>query len=268
MRRPAPSSIARPARNIVLAGVALLLASAACGHDWSTADTAGGDADAVADGPVDTVACDPAGALRCEGDELQQCTTDGWALLESCRFACLADELRCAVFDPLNIGPEELLGTAADLLVPADVRLDYDTNHCEFLLGAEARLVGEGADGISCQVTAGNLQVDGELFVRGAYPLILVARGSAVLAGTVDLSAVGVEPGAGGGQGGALDGAAGLGFGAGGGGRHYSSYHDGGGGGGPGLIVVRTADGSFDVPGIVSPSGPGLLLVQPLAPEP
>lgn len=262
---PSPASFSASTASRLLAVVALSCAAVACGHDWSSADTTGDGSvdgtdedtalpdsddaasedaavddglfdDAVLDdaGPADVPRCEPVGDQRCLDGRLEQCMTGGWSVLWSCPLGCHSAGLRCRVFDPLNLEPERLLGETEDLVLPEGVAVVYDTTACEPLWTAEAELVGAGGEAVYCLVTVGELQLGGDVRVRGEYPLILLALGSVELLGSVDVSAVGTVPGPGGGRGGAVAGSAGDGVGAGGGGGHYGTYHDGGGGGGAG----------------------------------
>lgn len=256
----------------------------ACGHDWSSADVADGDA-GVPDGPVDLVLedaapaedistadeapaddggpgdgsgddgsgpfCEP-GERRCEGDNLEECTEDGWQVVETCLLGCHAVERRCRVFDPLNLESSDLLGAGATFHIAGDSFVEFSTTACTPMFSSESRVLST-PDGMRyCVLTTGDLIVDGTLVVSGELPLIFAARGSATIRGTIELSAAGRRPGPGGGAGGESDGADGRGIGAGRGGGHTGSWNDGGGGGGAG-----GAAGGLGGPGGGWPSAAG-----------
>ncbi|MBN1770585.1 MAG: hypothetical protein JXB32_04930, partial [Deltaproteobacteria bacterium] len=254
-----PASSARPAaahRLALLAVVALVGGVAsACGHDWSSADVADGDVDAAVDGLGDLVeedgsapddgAADEAseddgspddgaaddggeppcemGARRCAGDALEACAEDGWYVVELCPLGCHETESRCRVFDPLNLEPADLLGTGSTFHLAADSMVEFSTTACTPMFSSESRIVVVGGGSAYCVLTTGELIVEGTLRVSGGLPLIFVARGTATIRGTIDLSAVGTQPGPAGGAGGAVDGADGGGP---GGGRGGAPLHD------------------------------------------
>lgn len=112
-------------------------------------------------------------------------------------------------------------------------RYGLDTSTCEATM-ARSQVVAQAEGPELCVVQVRDL-ILGEgasLRVSGRRPLVLMASGRVRIEGTIDVSAVGIEPGPGGARGGTRMDPDGQGVGGGGAGEHVGSFDDGGGGGG------------------------------------
>jgi hypothetical protein len=212
---------------------------------------AGGDADEEVDQALDAdpeLDADPdegceAGSSTCVDGELTVCD-DGAPISSVCELGCATTEPgRCARVVASNVGDETFDPLAPDVI--SDTLEIFDTTSC-------ARpdwdtLVQSQADGTAvCVLRTNRFEVPaGARFtVTGAMPLVILAAGEVVIAGTLDVSARGATPGPGGGAGGVEATVAGGTFG-GGAGAHVPGYLDGGGGGG-GLCGAGGSGGTVD----------------------
>jgi hypothetical protein len=201
----------------------------------------------IADGPADGPLADgplPADALN--PDTLKPCPA-------TCPIACKPGTATCP--KPKNVVATQLPSPCAALTVPQGSTWRLCSNPstaCKVVAGLSCNSLGPTCSGKAVtQVAAGGgqvcvfafpaltVQAGATLQVRGAAPAILVVKGTATIAGTVDASALEVSGGAGGGRGGETDtsGKGASGVGAGGGQTcdcqtSEDNYDDCGGGGG------------------------------------
>lgn len=157
----------------------------------------------------------------------------GGLVSRPCTFACSTFDPRCVEFIPSNVEPSLLPPADA---APLDVATSstLDTSTCA-LAGVDARVepqLGGGSEVCLVRTGALTLAAGATLTVRGTRPLVFLASGPVVVAGTIDASANGGTPGPGGSSGGPSSGARGGGSSGGYGGSSASERRDGGGGGG------------------------------------
>jgi hypothetical protein len=169
---------------------------------------------------------------RCEGDSLVRCSLG----VTACPLGCVTDGAgaRCATLVPSNVS-ETLIEPGARDLAPL-IDLAIDTTRCAGAPIYDTRVVTPPEGPELCVVVMGGLEVrDGvTLRVTGSRPLVLLASGPVAIDGTIDLSAEGDTPGAGGWRGGITPSEAGAGPSPGGPGMGGLRTQDGGGGGGGG----------------------------------
>lgn len=225
-------------------------AAADAGRDGGPADAGRGDAsernDAGIDaGPVDGGRSDAgrvdagtadAGcgsiAPTCVDDALRTCLGTGATVTVPCPLGCsptVAD--RCARIAPSNVSADLFRDAATDVLLARDERVDT-AGSCTVPSGAATvETLPDGSE--VCVWSIGGLTVSSGVTVRvgGPRPLIVLAHGDVRIAGDIDVSAYGVEPGPGGGRGGD-SGPNGTGRSPGAQGTRSGSYEEGGGGGG------------------------------------
>lgn len=147
----------------------------------------------------------------------------------SCPLGCSdARPLVCARVVPSRVAGIDARGDG-DLVV--DGELEVDTDACVAPAGGVATAL-ETDEGSLCVLSCDSLQIPGGSVLRahGSRPLVVWVDGDALVAGTIDVSARGATPGAGGGRGG--DSTAGAGGPSPGRPGAQDGLYDGGGGGG------------------------------------
>lgn len=208
-----------------------------------------GDSDADADGDGDTDADVDADTdadeetfecvgeeVGCDGDRLETCVDGHWVESEVCLLGCSVVHERCYGLDPSNVSHGFFIHGSESFTISSS--LTVSTNDCEAIgaeLSADALYseVVPAGDIELCVVVADNVTIDegAELRVTGGRILVVLASGTIMIHGTLDVGARMAGPGAGGGQEGASDSDA-PGVCGGGRGFHEDVYHDSGGGGG------------------------------------
>jgi len=137
-------------------------------------------------------------------------------------------------YDPAN-ADSDIWDESAESLEIVATELTFDTTECRASSArSEVREQDSGGDEVFCAIYVRDLTIreDGVLRVSGDLPFAIFASGDVEIAGVLDLSGVGIQPGAGGALGGPWgDAVRGSGPGGGGGGEHEGNYDDGGGGG-------------------------------------
>ena len=174
------------------------------------------------------------GASTCTGSTLSTCR-GGTRISEDCVLGC-ADATRCTRVLPSNVDRSLLDETAADLVVSAAAT--WDTTACSAVPTMTLATQSDGSR--LCVARVGAFTVAGSLTVTGLNPLVVLAERDAQITGSIDVSARGVQPGPGGGVGGANGVAAG-----------------GPRAGTPGLTADANEDGGGGGGGACGPGGPG-----------
>ena len=173
--------------------------------DAAPDDGAPDDALPPTDTAVDTAPCS-SGDLRCDGDNLEACDVGAWAVKTVCALGCKADEqpVRCYTFAPENAPTASLTAGTFDWVVEADT--DATTGGAN-IPGGVGRTTMAQADGARNLVILAvkSLWVKPGVMLRftGTAAVAIVASGSVLVEGTIDVSASGVTAGPGGWGGGA-----------------------------------------------------------------
>ncbi len=230
-------------------------ASSDTGRDGSAGDATTGDATTGDAGPCPRPAtCEGNVLVRCEGASVvnRDCGAD------RCD-ASLGECVPVGDWRPSNVDASYWDDDADDLRIEEHETID--TDRCE----GHVERPDAGVE--LCVLSVRNFEVTGEgrLRIVGSRPLVLMAAGEVRLAGVIDLSARGVEPGPGGFRGGIRDLREGGGPGGGGGGAHEGEFEDGGGGGG-GFCGAggRGGHGGEATGGAAGPAAGASLELQPL----
>lgn len=212
------TSLQRVDRVAECAG-AMCVAGVCAESDAGVAD--GGTSDAGSCGSGDS--CTSGVLRRCAG---------GSEVVETCALGCSSEGTRCAELVPSNVDPS-LMMPAPNGSVPAGTTVRFSTDTCTQPELATYRVAqGAGLPEL-CVLVVGDLTIEagGTLVLRGDRSFVVLAYGNVAIEGTIDASAYGSVPGAGGFLGSSVPSRAATGVGAGGGGD-ADPINAGGGGGG------------------------------------
>jgi hypothetical protein len=163
---------------------------------------------------------------------------------------------------PSNVEPALLDEGRRELVV--EVAASFDTERCS-ASSVDSRIVRQRDRSEVCALIVSNLHIasEGTLRVFGPRPLVVLASGDMEIEGTLDVSARGTEPGAGGGVGGTPRAPDGGGLVRGRGGSSMGVYSDGGGGGGG--LCSTGGNGGAGGPAMGGGRGEGLVItLEPL----
>lgn len=155
---------------------------------------------------------------------------DGLLEMHSCSsFGCNREGSACATLMPSNVEPSLFVGTSSAWEISSNEM--YDTDVC--MSGTRAMQRGVGTQEVCVrQVTTMSVAAEATLRVVGARPLVILAQQNVMIEGVIDVSAIGVTPGAGGGLGGSPSLPDGIGASPGIRGASSDTSSSGGGGGG------------------------------------
>lgn len=197
-----------------------------------------------------------AGSDRCVGNALTRCV-DGDVIPSTCSLGCAEGETaRCRVMVPSNVDPALLSEGTMDIVLTSAM---LNTTMCP-------RVLTQLGGGEACLFVGRNVTVPLGTTVRvtGPLPVIILASGTVMIDGVLDLSAEGSTPGAGGYRGGPVTGDASLrGPQRGTNGMFSGSFLDSGGGGGAHCGTGGSGGNANSVAG--GPGGMGMMTtLQPL----
>jgi hypothetical protein len=213
------------------------------GADGTATDTGTTPTDATTDG-----GCAVADETTCSGTTLMLCVAGSWEVDEECTIGCSGTPARCEMVLPTNLD-QTVFEESGAVVIASNYTIDTDACSASSLSAPRPTVV-SGFSGL-CVLAMDSLVVNAGATLRaeGSQPLVLAAATTIEVAGTIDVSALGSQAGAGGSAGGAADTDA---AGSCGGGAGGAQANDAAGGGGGGHSGAGGAGGST---GRVSPGG-------------